>query len=102
MKPTTSHDPLSRTLAAWQVDPPAAPGFRPAVWERLRREDNASWTGHLRSHLAAWCVVALVAAGVAGWAGRSVAQAQLAADRERMVFSYLGELDPRVLAQVRP
>lgn len=95
-------DPLSRTLAEWRVDPPAEPGFRPAVWQRLARIRHESWSGYLRAHLAVWCVTALLASVAAGWVGRSAAHAQLAADRERMVFSYLGELDPRVLAQVRP
>lgn len=95
-------DPLSRALAAWRVDPPADPAFRPAVWQRLsalRRED---WRAYLRAHLAAWCVVALVATAAAGWAGRSAARADLDAERERMIFSYLGDLDPRVLALSRP
>lgn len=101
MKSTSPHDPLSRTLAEWQVSPPANPGFRPGVWQRLAHVRNASWSGHLRAHLAAWCVVALMATAGAGWAGRAAAQAQLDAERERMVFSYLGELDPRVLAQLQ-
>jgi hypothetical protein len=102
MSTPSPHDPLSRTLAAWRVTPPADPAFRPAVWQRLAAARDESWPGYLRAHLAVWCVTALIASAAAGWAGRSVAHAQLDADRERMIFSYLGELDPRVLAQVRP
>lgn len=102
MNPSSPPDPLSRALGAWRVDPPADPAFRPAVWRRLGALRRDDWRGYLRAHLAAWCVVALVATAAAGWAGRSVAHAELAAERERMIFSYLGDLDPRVLALSRP
>lgn len=102
MNTAPDHDPLAGPLAAWRIDPPADPNFRPAVWRRLDRIRRQSWTAYLRSHLAAWSLVAVLAVCAAGWAGRSAAQAELAADRERMIFSYLGDLDPRVLAVTRP
>jgi hypothetical protein len=37
----------------------------------------------------------------AGWAGHSVAQAKLEESREKMIVSYLVNLDPRVMAQQR-
>jgi hypothetical protein len=37
---------------------------------------------------------------VAGWTGRSIAQAKLEAGREQMAVSYLIDLDPRVLAKL--
>lgn len=98
MNAPESNDPLSRTLATWQVSPPTQPGFRPAVWQRLQRRQDESWPAYLRAHrrsllLAGACVVAL-----SGVTGRGLAEARLAADRERMVVSYLVELDPRVMA----
>jgi hypothetical protein len=96
------HDPLSRTLATWQVHPPADPNFRPAVWRRLQRQTQETWSSYVRSHFAGWALVAGVAVGVAGWTGHSVAQAKLDADRDQMVVSYLGNLDPRVMAKLRP
>ncbi len=95
-------DPLSRTLATWRVDPPARPDFRPAVWQRLKRSSQESWAGYLRARSGLWTSIAAVAIVAATWTGRSMAQAQQEAGRERMVVSYLVELDPRVLALVQP
>ena len=102
MKPTESHDPLSRALAAWRVNPKADPNFRPAVWQRIRKRARETWSGYVRAHLLSWSVAAGVAVVAAGWTGHTMAQAKLEAGREQMVVSYLGDLDPRVMAKVRP
>lgn len=95
-------DPFDRALADWQVRPPAAPDFRPLVWQRLRRAAPATWGGYLRAHFAAWAMVATLTLAAAGWAGRTAAEARLEAERERRAIAYLVELDPRVLALTRP
>lgn len=95
-------DPLSRALSDWRVHPRANPDFRPTVWQRVQSSESVTWETHGRAHLARWSVVAGLAIAVAGWAGHAAARSQLEANRERMVVSYLGELDPRVLAKLRP
>ena len=97
-----SNDPMSRTLAEWRVQPQADPNFRPAVWQRIREQTRETWATYVRAHLATWAVVAVVTVSAAGWAGVSVGRSHLNAERERMVVSYLVELDPRVQAKLRP
>lgn len=96
-----SNDPLSRTLAAWRIRPPANPNFRPAVWQRIGAEARESWAGYVRAHALGLSVAALVVAGAAGWTGRAAVKAQLDAGREAMVVVYLTDLDPRVQAKLR-
>jgi len=102
MNSTEPNDPLSASLAQWRVNPTAAPGFRPAVWDRIRRGARATWTAYVRTHLVGWSVVAGLAVVAAGWTGHSLARVTLDARRDVMVVSYLGELDPRVIANLRP
>lgn len=91
---------LTQMLGAWRVTPKPAPNFRPQVWERIRRAGNESWAGYVRGHFAGWAMGAAVAVAVAGWTGHAMARAKLDSGRERMVVSYLSELDPRVLAKL--
>ena len=102
MNLTDPNEPLSRTLASWRVNPPSLPNFRPAVWRRIQQRSRETWTGYVRGHLVGWSLVAGLAIVAAGWTGHSVARTRLENSREQMVFSYLGNLDPRVLANVRP
>jgi len=95
-----SETKLKELLAAWRVEPKAAANFRPEVWARIRRAGRESWAAYVRGHLAGWAAGAAVAAAVAGWTGHAIAQARLESERERMVVSYLSELDPRVLAKL--
>ncbi|PTX98462.1 hypothetical protein [Opitutus sp. ER46] len=96
------NDRLPSTLATWRVSPPADPNFRPAVWQRIRARTQETWARYVRAHLIGWSVATVAAVAVAGWTGHHMAEARLAAGRERMVASYLSELDPRVLAQAEP
>lgn len=100
MKSSDLDSSLSRTLADWQVTPRANPNFRPAVWERIRAQTRDTWGSYVRSHLVGWSVGASLAMAMAAWAGHSVAQARLEQGREKMVVSYLVELDPRVMAKL--
>jgi hypothetical protein len=102
MNPSEPNDPLSRMLASWRVTPRRAPGFRPAVWERIRERSRETWAHYVRGHLVGWGVAAVVAVAAAGWTGHSLASTKLAAERDQMVSSYLGELDPRVIAAQHP
>ena len=87
---------------AWRVRPRPDPNFRPAVWQRIQQQARATWAGYVRAHLMGWSLATGLAVVLAGWTGHTVAQARLDADRDQMVVSYLGKLDPRVLAKVRP
>lgn len=98
----TSRDNLSEVLRSWRVKPPADPGFRAAVWRRIGRPADVSWPAYLRAHTAAWALTAVLTVGVAGLAGRALAQARVQADREMIVVSYLVELDPRIQAVLKP
>lgn len=98
----TSRDNLAEALHLWRVKPPADPGFRAAVWRRIGHPAESSWPAYLRAHTAAWSLAALLVVGLAGFAGRAVAQARVQADREAIVVSYLVELDPRVQAVLKP
>jgi hypothetical protein len=102
MIPPEPNDALSRALAAWRVQPPANPNFRPAVWQRVHEESRQTWSAYVRRHVASWSIGALAAVTVAGWAGHAIARARLESGREQMVVTYLGGLDPRVLAKLRP
>ena len=102
MNRSDSNDPLARTLADWQVRPKTDPNFRPAVWQRIRQHSRETWANYVRAHLIGWSVTAGLAIAVAGWAGHSAAHAKLEESRDQMVVSYLGKLDPRVMAKLRP
>jgi hypothetical protein len=94
-------DRLSSALGSWRVTPPRDPNFRPAVLERIRQRAHHTWSAYIRSHLVGWSAAALVAIGAAALTGHAVAQAKIKNDREQMVVSYLGNLDPRVMAKLR-
>ena len=96
----SSETKLSEALQAWRVEAKPAANFRPDVWARIRRAERESWTAYVRGRLAGWAVGAAMAVAVAGLAGNAMARAKLEAERERMVVSYLTELDPRVLAKL--
>jgi hypothetical protein len=98
----TQRDSLSAVLHRWRVDPPADPGFRSAVWQRLDARTRESWPAYLRSHATAWSLAAVVLMGAAAISGTALAQARVQAEREAMVVNYLVELDPRVQAVLRP
>ena len=84
------------------VRPPANPGFRPAVWEKVRRGSRESWLGYVRAHRLALTVATVAVLGAAGWTGNAAARSKIAADRDAMVVAYLVELDPRVQAKLQP
>lgn len=102
--PTTSPEPndddLSRLLASWKISPGPDPHFRPAVWKGVRRDSPPSWAAYLRRHGTAWSITLALAMGLAGWVGRSAAEAKLESRRDQMVVSYLGEIDPRVMTHL--
>lgn len=99
MNPSPPNDPLSRRLAEWRVNPKSDPNFRPAVWQRIKQHSRETWAAYVRAHLVAWTVTGAAALVAAGWTGHSFAQAKIDSSREQMVVSYLGNLDPRVLAK---
>lgn len=101
MSPSDPPDRLSATLRSWQVNPPRDPHLRPAVLARLQSQARASWSEYVRAHGLSWTTAALLAVAASGWAGHAAAQARLEEKREQMVVSYLGNLDPRVLAKQR-
>lgn len=102
MTPSPSPDPLTSALASWRVAPPADPGFRTAVWRRLEAAAPATWGDYLRRHAVAWSLAGALAIVAAGWTGHRAAEIRLAAERERMVATYLGDLDPRVIVAATP
>jgi hypothetical protein len=98
----TPRDSLSAVLQRWRVEPPADPGFRPAVWQRLDARARESWPAYLRSRATAWSLAAVVMLGAAAYSGTALAHSRVRADREAMVVNYLVELDPRVQAVLKP
>ena len=102
MKPADPNDPLSRALADWKVHAKSDPHFRPSVWQRIREDSRETWASYVRARVVGWSVTAGLAVAIAGWAGHSAAKAKLDASRDEMVVSYLGKLDPRVMAKLRP
>jgi hypothetical protein len=100
MNPSEPDSPLSRTLAEWRLTPPANPNFRPAVWQLIRSRGRETWSRYIRAHRVGWSVAVGLTIAAAGWTGRSIAQAKLEAGREKMVVSYLVDLDPRVMAKL--
>src|SRR5688572_29745506 len=102
MNPSDPKDRFSRALADWRVTPKADPNFRPAVWQRIKQRSRETWATYVRAHLVAWSVAGAAALVVAGWTGHSFARAKIDSSRDQMVVSYLGNLDPRVMAKLRP
>ena len=100
MNPTDSDPSLSRVLADWQVAPKADSNFRPAVWQRIRAGTRETWANYVRAHLVGWTVTTSLAVAGAVWTGHAAAQAKLNASREKMIVSYLVDLDPRVMAKL--
>jgi hypothetical protein len=97
-----SPDSLAESLRSWRVTPPADPGFRHRVWQRIGRQARASWPAYLRAHPAAWSLAAVVALSAAASTGTALARARTQADREAMVVTYLVVLDPRVQSLLKP
>lgn len=91
---------LTALLADWRVAPRPDPAFRTQVWARLHRNARTTWAAYVRTHLAGWALAGTLAVVAAGWTGHQAAQARLEAQREKMVVSYLGNLDPRVMAKL--
>jgi hypothetical protein len=102
MHPRDPNDRLSEALASWRVNPTPDPNFRPAVWDRIHRQARETWATYVRSHFIGWSFAAALAVVAAGWTGHSFARAKIDSGREQMVVSYLGNLDPRVIAKLRP
>jgi hypothetical protein len=100
MKPSDLDSSLARTLADWRVTPQADPHFRPTVWQRIQARTRETWGTYLRAHFVGWTVAASLAVATAAWTGHAAAQSRLEQSREKMVVSYLGELDPRVMAKL--
>jgi hypothetical protein len=96
------HDTLSEVLRDWRVKPPADPNFRHLVWQRIGGRARETWPAYLRSHVAAWALAAVVTLGAAAFTGSAMARAQIRADREALVVTYLVDLDPRVQALLKP
>ncbi len=94
-------DRLTRALHGWRVKPPADPNFRAAVWQRIGGRARETWPGYLRSRAAAWALVTVVTLGAAALTGNAMAHAQVRADREALVVTYLVDLDPRVQALLK-
>lgn len=91
-------DPLSRTLATWQVAPPRQPEFRAAVWARIQAGTGAQpWAVYARRHVTAvsGALALAVAAGALG--GQSWARSRVAAESARLAASYVDGLDARQL-----
>ena len=92
-------EPLREALRRWRVAPPADAGFRPAVWSRIeavRRAASENWFHYFRRHAAAWSLVAVCAAGVAGLLGREAGERRATADHEQILGTYLAQIDARV------
>lgn len=100
MNPSDPND-LSRTLAEWRVNPKADPNFRPAVWQHIQQRSRETWGSYVQGHLAGWAVAAVVTVVGATFTGHALAQSKIEAGREEMAVSYLVNLDPRVLANLR-
>lgn len=96
------NDRLAEAMASWRVQPTSDPNFRPAVWGRIQRRAQETWVGYVRARAVGWSVAAVLALAAAGWTGHAVGRAKLEHGREQMVISYLGNLDPRVMAKLRP
>ncbi len=98
----SSRDSISEALHGWRVTPPADPGFRHKVWQRIGGQTSTTWPAYLRAHPAVWSLVAVVALSAAALAGTALARAHVQADREAIVVTYLVDLDPRVQAVLKP
>ncbi len=97
-----NHDPLSDALRDWRVTPPAAPGFRQGVWQRIGRRPGDTWPAYLRAHAAALALASLLALAASAYTGSALARSRVRADRDAIVVTYLVDLDPRVQAALRP
>ncbi len=96
-------DPLSEVLERWVVSPTADPNFRPAVTARLAAARPArDLASYLRSHPALWTAAAALAVSGSAWAGHEAARVRDRADQRFLADTYVTQLDPRVLAGLKP
>ena len=102
MQSNEPRDALSDTLQTWRVGPVRDRNFRDAVWRRIDRDAQLTWSIYLREHVVGWSVTAMLALVIAGWGGHAMAQSRLEAERNAMVVSYLSGLDPRVITRLQP
>ena len=96
-------DPLSETLAGWQIQPAADPNFRPAVMARLGQiRPPRDWPSYVRTHTALWATAAIMILAAAAWTGHAAGQARNQADRSELADTYVRRLDPRAMATMQP
>ena len=100
MTASEKNESLRPTLQAWQVSPPADPGFRSAVWAQIGAARDCletTWAGYVRHHLVAWVLVLGFVAVGAGALGLGAGASHSAADRELVLASYVAAIDARAM-----
>lgn len=96
MASTQTPDPLSRTLASWQVAPPRQPEFRAAVWARIHAGPGVQpWAVYARRHAAAVSGALALAVALGAVSGQSWARSRAAEESARLAASYVEGLDAR-------
>jgi hypothetical protein len=100
MNPPDNDSSLRPALLAWQVSPPADPGFRSAILARIeeaREWADLTWAGYLGRHPLAWVLALGAVAAGAGALGLGAGARHSAADRERVLASYVAAIDVRAM-----
>ncbi len=98
MNPIPPADSLSRTLAAWRMQPPRDPGFRAAVWGRIGAGRHSQpWAVYVRRHAAVVSGALALGGAVGALGGHERARSQVEADTARLAAAYVAELDARVM-----
>jgi hypothetical protein len=93
-----SPDSLSRTLAAWRVQPSRNPQFRAHVWARIGGAAGAvPWAAYARRHTPALVSAIALAMIAGGFLGREQARTRAAAESARLAAVYVQGLDARAM-----
>ena len=98
METPQNPDPLSRTLAAWRVQPARNPQFRGEVWARIGAVGAAvPWGAYARRRSPALLSAIALAVLVGGFLGREQARTRAAAESARLAAAYVQGLDARAM-----
>lgn len=90
---TQNQDPIRGELRTWRVDPPADPGFRPAVWSRIDQARLLHWTTYWRRHAVGWSVACVLIVSASALWGHAAGLRHKQAERTAVLQTYLAAID---------
>lgn len=100
MNPHSSSAATPNLLRHWQVEAPADPDFRAAVWTRIegaRQAASLSWAGYFRRNAQAWSLALVLALSVSALVGYRAGERHSERERAAILQTYLAAIDARAM-----